>query len=672
MMASYAVAPACPKETEVLISGGVSPLLARVLSSRGITSMEEANQLICPLQLTSHDPFLLEDMEKAVARIHAAIAAGETIAVFGDYDVDGITSTSLLTKGLGELGATVISYIPKRFGEGYGLNNGALDRLKNQGVSLVITVDCGISGYTQVEHGNSLGLDMIITDHHSCPAQLPPALAIVNPRRENSPYPFDKLAGVGVALKLVQALSPSSQWEDVLRRYSDLVAVGTVADVMPLVDENRYLVALGLEKLNNNPLVGLQQLLEESSREKEVTSTTIGFNVAPRVNAAGRLDETHIALELLLTKDVDQGRKLALELCQLNTQRQAIEGEIVEECLAMLEKEPPGSVVFLWQQDWHPGVLGIVASRLAEKFHRPAFILCTREGIAKGSCRSYGKINLYDVLTECAPELKGFGGHAQAAGFTVAESNLNGLKKALENAVGELPEGGISQEIKVDARVTIGDISIGEIKGLEALEPCGASCPRPTFCMEGAEVRYANLVAEGKHLRLRVALDGREVDGIYFHYTGKPLEHGTRIDLAFYPRINSFRGTETPQMQIFSIKDLEEPPQGEDLLVKLQERGYFTSEEAKALIPERSAFVTMWNWLKKQAKSKGLSQVSQEVTKASLLPYGQEQVCLAVFLERGLVKLDSNGGVAFPPQSQKIDLEQSPIMVHLQGCITGY
>lgn len=669
-MATFTVATPNPQGEATLIGEGMTPLLARVLAARGLDGASAVQGVLNPLGLPSYDPFLLPDMDRAVERIGLALSQGEKMAVFGDYDVDGITSTCLLTQHLQELGGEVVSYIPKRFGEGYGLNNQALESLHGQGVSLVITVDCGISGYRQVEHGNGLGLDLIITDHHSCPAKLPPALAVVNPRREDSDYPFDKLAGVGVALKLVQALSPKDQWDEVIGRYCDLVAVGTVADVMPLVDENRYLVALGLEKLNQDPLVGLAKLLEEATRDLKVTATTIGFTIAPRVNAAGRLDETHIALELLLTQEEERGRLLAQELCALNGKRQAIEGKIVEECLALLEENPPGAVVFLWREDWHPGVLGIVASRLAEKFHRPAFILCSRDGVGKGSCRSYGKVDLYQVLTSCKSLLLGFGGHAQAAGFTAGEGALEALKLALEEAVEAICPEVTSKEISVDGRATALELNLEQIKSLEALEPCGAGCPRPSFLMEGAEVRLSTPVGEGgKHLRVRLAQGGAEIDGIYFHYRGPRIFSGQWVDLAFYPRVNAYRGTESPQIQIFALEPIR--ASCELLLEKLQEKGDFSQEEAGGLLPERNSFVLVWHWLKDWRSWGNLSLISQGVDQVAGLAPGQGQVCLAVFLEGGLVALDDKEGVLFPPQKEKADLEQSPIIQHLQRCHRG-
>ncbi len=669
-MATFSVAPACPQGVEVLREQGVPCLLARVLVARGITTWELAKTLIEPFSLESHNPFLLEDMELATQRIHKALTEGELIAVFGDYDVDGITATSLLTKGLMELGGRVISYIPKRFGEGYGLNNGALDHLKAQGVAVVVTVDCGISGFGQVEHGNSLGLDMIITDHHSCPEKLPPALAVVNPRREDNRYPFSKLAGVGVALKLVQALSPPEMWDAIIEEYCDLVAVGTVADVMPLLEENRYLVARGLKKLNQNPLLGFEKLLKETAREKVVTASTIGFSVAPRVNAAGRLDCTQVALELLLTQNEEKGTKLAQELCQLNIERQGIEGKILEECLSILEKNPPNSVVFLWKADWHPGVLGIVASRLAERYHRPAFILCSREGVGKGSCRSYGGINLYEVLTQCSPALIGFGGHAQAAGFTAEEDKLEQLEAALVEAVDSIPETDATRgasAISVDLTVAISDLSLEEIQGLEGLEPCGAECSRPVFRIEGAEIRQATMVADGKHLKLRLWQQGAEIEGIYFHYKGEPIYIGQMVNVACYPRINHFRGIDSPQIQVFHVQP--QVTAGEKLIEKLTKKEVFTPEEATSLLPVRATFVFVWKWLQKRNAQENLAQLCSGLESLTQLPPQQGQVCLAVFLEGDLITLTAGRQLEFPAQREKMDLEQTPIMQHLRSCL---
>ena len=356
---------------QALLSGGVTPLAALALSVRGIRSREDAASFLAAGPGLLHDPMLLLDMDAAVERIHRALASGETIAVFGDYDVDGITATCLLTSYLKDQGATVIPYIPDRLTEGYSLNTDAITRLRLKGARLLISVDCGITNLKEADFARGIGMDVIITDHHECKEELPQAVAVVNPHRSDCPYPFKQLAGVGVALKLVLALTPPEYRSQVLAEYADLAAIGTVADVMSLTDENRAIVTLGLRALADTHRPGLQMLIRECGMEgKLITSTSIGFSLAPRINAAGRMGCPQVAAQLLLTQDSQEGAALAQTLCDLNRERQLIEQDIFAQCLSLLEEHPElaKDAIVLAGRNWHQGVVGIVASRLAERF----------------------------------------------------------------------------------------------------------------------------------------------------------------------------------------------------------------------------------------------------------------------------------------------------------------
>ncbi len=662
-MYPYRVSVPQPSAQAQLEQQGISPLVSKILSARGVTSFQESQKILYPGESLIHDPFLLEDMDKAVQRIQTALEKEEFMAVYGDYDVDGVTATSLLSMFLKKQGAKVIPYIPQRSTEGYGLNHVALEELYAKGVRLIITVDCGVSGKEQVEFATKLGMDVIITDHHSCPAELPQACAVVNPSRGN--YPFPPLAGVGVALKLAQALSPPSQREAIFQEYSDLVAVGTVADVMPMEGENRYFVRHGLVKLNQNPNLGLDALLVEiGAKEKLINTGTIGYNIAPRINAAGRLDRTEIALDLLLTQEEKKATDYAIDLCLLNSERQDIESEIFKQCLAQLEEAPPKSLLFLSNKQWHPGVVGIVASRLGERFHMPTIMVCCRDGIGKGSCRTFGSINLYELLTKASDLLLGFGGHAQAAGFTVAEENLPALEAMLRQEI-ETNYSTLGKHHKViDTRLSMGEITLEEVYQLELLEPTGATCPRPKFLMESAQVVGASLVGGGKHLRLRLQKEGKEVSGIFFHYVGTPVYMGAVLDLAFHLQINHFRGVSTPQMQIFSMS----PSSQEDKLYQtFQQGGQFTQEDLQDRIPSQEEITRVQEALSQPIYGQSVAELWERIEHQAQLPAFHGELAVGILRESGLVALESQPPCLRTLHKEPVDLSQNAFWALLES-----
>ena len=385
----WKVASPCPEGRAALEAAGVPALLASILSARGVHTWEQARRLLDPAEEPLLDPMLMQDMDRAAARVKLGLVRRETIAVYGDYDVDGITSTCLLTHFLRGLGGRVVPYIPGRLEEGYGLNREAVDTLAQQGVSLIITVDCGITAVDEVAHAKGLGMDVVVTDHHSCKDVLPDAAAVVDPHRPGCPYPFKGLAGVGVALKLAMAVAGPEGAGAVLDRYRDLAAVGTVADVMPMTGENRAIVSLGLRDLNPPRRLGLTKLVECAGLgDKPITSVTVGYTLAPRINASGRMCRAEVAVELLLTEDPARAEQMAQELCALNRDRQVIEGDIFYQSIQRLNRAPQSGAIVLADPGWHQGVVGIVASRLAEKYGCPAFMICLDQGLGKGSCRS--------------------------------------------------------------------------------------------------------------------------------------------------------------------------------------------------------------------------------------------------------------------------------------------
>ncbi len=439
----WKIAHPSPEGRAQLERAGIPSLLACVLSARGVTEPEQAWKLLTPGEEPLLDPMLLKDMDRAVLRVTRALKRGETIAVYGDYDVDGITATCLLTDCLTRLGGRVLPYIPDRLEEGYGLNQEAVLHLARQGVTLIITVDCGI---TAARGGGALpgswGWTWSSPTTTSASRRCPEAAAVVDPHRPDCPYPFKGLAGVGVALKLAMAVAGPDRAGLVFREYADLAAVGTVADVMPMTGENRTIVQTGLAALAHPRRVGLAQLMEEAGLgDKPVTSVSIGYTLAPRINAAGRMGQADLAAELLLTRDPGRAAALAQELCALNRERQTIECEIFQECVQRLERRPQSGVILLADEHWHQGVVGIVASRLTEKYACPVFMVCLDQGMGKGSCRSWGGVNLFHLLTQCQDLLEGFGGHALAAGFTVREENIPALERRLRRLVLEEPAG---------------------------------------------------------------------------------------------------------------------------------------------------------------------------------------------------------------------------------------
>ena len=418
-----------PSAVNTLVRSGYAPLAAMVLAARGICSNAQAHKYLdCDTPLL--DPFLMTDMDKAAGRVGLAMARGEKIAVFGDYDVDGITSTCLLTDFLRRHGANVVSYIPGRLEEGYGLNPIAIAQLSQEGVQLIITVDCGITAVAEAELCRELGIDLVITDHHECKDALPYAAAVVDPHRPDGGYPHKNLSGVGVAFKLASALCGDQ--EEVLRDYADMVCLGTVADVMPLQGENRVFVARGLQSLARTKRPGIAALMAESGCDaKNISSSSIGFMLAPRINAAGRMGRIELAVELFLTDDPARAADVAKQLCDLNRQRQSVESEIYDQAVAMLPEGQPPEAIVLADESWHQGVVGIVASRIAEEYACPAFLICLDGEHGKASSRSHGGFNLFASLTALSSLLESYGGHELAAGFTINRSNIPEFRRQI-------------------------------------------------------------------------------------------------------------------------------------------------------------------------------------------------------------------------------------------------
>ncbi len=662
-----------------LVEGGIPPLAAQVLASRGISSPQAARAFLSTAPEKLHDPLLLRDMDLAVCRIRAALEGGESMAVYGDYDVDGITSTCLLTDYLRARGGSVAMYIPDRMEEGYGVSCGALDALHAQGIKLVITVDCGITAVDEADYARSLGMDLIITDHHECKPHLPAALAVVDPHRGDCPYPFKCLAGVGVALKLVLALGGEENRPALLRQYADLAAIGTVADVMLLTGENRSIVGMGLDAMRATRRPGLKALLTEAGlNERPLSSSAIGYTLAPRINASGRMGCASLAAELLLTDDPARGEFLARELCALNRKRQSIELEIFEECSALAEAAPPEerNALVLSGASWHQGVTGIVASRLAEKFSCPALMICLQDGRGKGSCRSFGGFNLYAALEQCEDLLEGFGGHALAAGFTILEENIPPFRARM-NALVTQSTGGEAMVSTLEVDAALEDpalLSLEEVSALDLLEPYGAGNRQPVLLLRDCTVALLNEVGGGRHLRLRVKFQGQTMDAIFFSATaeGCGIAVGERVDLAFHPQVNEYRGRRSVQLQVV---DLCPARSEQDLWNKYRRGEDLTADEADALTPSRAEFAGLWRYLKCRCAGQRVEENSLRLVKNLAQSTGQEEtyprtmICLEVFHERGLLHLERQTDrlcIDLIAVDGKVDLEESYILKRLR------
>ena len=670
--------PGTPAARRSLEQAGLSPLCAALLSARGLDDPQKAAQFLSCGPERSHDPFLLKDMDRAVERIRAAIGGGERVCVYGDYDVDGITATCLLTEALAWQGGDVVSYIPDRTEEGYGLNPGAVARLAGQGVKLIVTVDCGITAVDEVEFARSLGVDVVITDHHHCKDRLPAAAAVVDPRREDCAYPFPELAGVGVALKTAQALVPPEQREGVFRRFGELAAIGTVADVMRLTDENRALVRQGLELLANTRRPGLRALLREAGLDPGAapTAVTIGYGLAPRINAAGRMEQAMVALELLLTRDEERGEALAHTLCRLNRERQAIELAIYEQCVELLDAQPPAPAIVLAGEGWHQGVVGIVASRLTERYACPAFMICLEHGQGKGSCRSFGGFNLFAALDRCAPLLDGYGGHEMAAGFTIREENIPAFRDQVCRLV-DLRTGGAPMEAAIDVDAEIdhcGQLTAPQVESLSDLEPFGTGNPKPVFLLRGVCVLSCCDVGGGRHLKMKLRRDGVVLDAIFFsaNTAACGVSAGDRLDVIFTPQINEFRGSRTVQLQVCDLRPAPTRAQLEqELFQRLQAGTELSRWEAGLLLPSRQDFARLWRFLEHncvggwmEAGPALLRQAARQGDGRSA--YGRTLVCLHVMGDRGLIRLERDQLHLCRPEN-KVDLEQAQLMRRLRA-----
>ena len=541
----------------------VPKVIGRILVNRGITTMEEARLFFRPDWSDLYDPFLMKDMDKAVARLIEALEKKERIFIYGDYDVDGITGVSLLILFLRELGGEVFFYIPNRLQEGYGLSTSGIHQAAQVGARLLISVDCGITGVDEVALARDLGIDVIISDHHEPSNIIPEAAAILDPKRADGSYPFKELAGVGVAFKLIQAVSQRLNLEDeTYRKYIDLVALGSAADIVPLIDENRVLVMKGLELINRHERLGIHALVESSGLDgKKIGTGQIVFILAPRINAVGRLGNAERAVRLLITDSEQQARNIASILETENRNRKNIDEETFQEALELIESEydmESDRAVVLSREGWHSGVIGIVASRIAERIYRPTIMISVEDGIGKGSARSISNFNIYSALKKCEDHLIGFGGHRYAAGLTIENNKINIFRDAFKNVAAEMvTEDDLIQQISVDAELSLQEITAKTVRILNQFAPFGPRNMRPVFVSRNLQVVGTPRVVGKNHLKFRVRERGREVfDVIGFdlgslHYRLNPGEDN--LDMVYVIEENYWNDQIRIQLR---VKDL--------------------------------------------------------------------------------------------------------------------
>ncbi len=655
----------------------LSPLLKKALEARGITDGESISRALRADGAGFHSPFLLADMDKAVGRITDAIYKGEKITVYGDYDVDGITSVYTLSSYLKSRGANVSTYIPEREGEGYGINKDAVLKLVSDGTKLMVTVDSGITASEEIAFAMSNGLDVVVTDHHEPGKALPVCSAVVDPRREDCAYPFKELAGVGVVFKLICAMEGGS--DSVFEKYGDMVALGTIADVMSITDENKTIVSKGLNLIENTKNLGLRALIKASCAGGMGVSA-VGYRLAPRINAAGRMSSASEALALLLSETEDRAENAAAALCALNKLRQDYEAEIFASAVDMIESDRESFLenrgIVLYDKAWKQGVVGIVASRLAEKYGLPVVMITVEDGVGKGSARSVEGFNIFSAISRAIAGLGSCGGHQMAAGLRLPEENIGRFREAFYTVTrAELPEGTELAPLKIDCEITPSDISEEYVKDLSRLEPYGAGNPQPVFCLRGARLSSITPIGEGKHTRLALEKDGHVLAAVYFGKEADKLPYceGDRVDAAFSLEINVYRGCSSVRL---TVKDIR-PEEAEVERAETAMREFRALTEAGAVetagrlrAPDRTACAAVWNAIKSLGKKGGLRATPALLYKnLRRLGYSGGElsmmVTLRAFYESGLLSGLKLGGDDFYGEMTLTFNSEAPAKVDL-------
>ena len=540
----------------------INPITAQVLINRGIKTELEAEAFLSPKLFDLPSPNLMKDMEKAISRLDIALNENQLVAIYGDYDVDGVTSTSLFYKFLKGLGMEVITYNPDRLNEGYGINTGALDKLHKSKTDLVISCDCGITAYDEVEYAKGLGMDFIITDHHLPPDKIPDAAAVLNPNQKDCPYPDKDIAGVGVifnfAIAFRRHLRDKGHFKDNepnLGDFLDLVALGTVADCASVLNTNRIYIKEGLKRMQQPKRAGIKALKEVSKINSPLTSFDIGFKLGPRINAAGRLDDPGVAVDLLIADDFEKAKLIAINLNSENTKRQNIEKGILNEAISMVEGSDnyeDMSAIVLGSGSWHQGVIGIVASRICERYGKPAFLIAIdEEGTGKGSGRSIDGVDLHKILSGLEDLFEAYGGHKMAAGITIKEENIDLFRKNFSDKVKKLKINNTGKKIDIDMKVEFDDINIDLVDEIEQISPYGIGNSEPVFLIESANIK-SQKVFKNKHLGITFSKDGKTYSGIWFN-AKEVVTLPESVDIVFCPQLNEWQGKKEVS---FNIKDI--------------------------------------------------------------------------------------------------------------------
>ena len=699
---------------EIAMSLGINPIVARLLFNRGYTDAASAKSFLYMESETLPNPFEMRDIDKGIERISRAVSSGEHITVYGDYDVDGVTSVCTLYLYLQSIGANVDYYIPNRAGEGYGVSLPAVELLKEQGTTLIITVDTGVTAIEEVKAAKEMGVDFVVTDHHECREDLPEADAVINPHRLDCPYPFKELAGVGVVFKLICAYeervfsrSRRAATERMFAEYADLVAIGTIADVMPIKHENRIIVKYGLSMIEHTERVGLAALIEASSvradqrydkkrKKLKITSSYIGYTLAPRINAAGRIKTASLAVELFLSKDKAAAMEIAEELCRTNKERQAEENKIMQEAYVKIEecdidRDP---VIVLDANHWHHGVIGIVASRITEKYCRPS-ILVSFEGnesstpsaddVGKGSGRSIKGMNLVDALYYCSDNLIKFGGHELAAGLSVSRGSLDEFRARInEYARANLSQADMITTVEADCQVNFEDVNLSLAKAFQLLEPYGVGNPVPVFIMRGVAVNEISGISDNKHTKLVFGNGRHTISAVYFSNSPSSLGIyvGDKVDILFNLDINEWGGRESVQIIIRDIKPS-----------RAQEKRYLDEKQrfdqirsgdtilpSEDIIPTRDDFAVVYKLIVSYLRS-GVDTMTHRdiiaklanISASSNIGYIKLKIIIMVFKELNLINIDESEEEVYSfsvhYSSSKTDLEKSTLLKRLRSQI---
>ena len=666
---------------------GYLPLTARLLCSRGLDTAEKVAEFYDTSKLSFYDPYLLEDMDKAVARIKKAIENKERVCIYGDYDVDGVTSTTMLYTYLRSLGVETTYFIPERMNEGYGLSRTAIERFAGS-VDLLITVDTGITAVAETEYAKQFGMDMIITDHHSCRDVLPDAVAVVNPHREDCEYPFKKLAGVGVVFKLLCALHGNS--EEICNRYGEIVAIGTIADVMPIVGENRLIAAIGIENLSNTKYLGLRALMEQvgifknGKKVKKITSSTIGYVLAPRINAAGRITSAVRAVELLLADNESDANRIAAELCEINKLRQSTELDIYTQALTQITERHSENTAYVLSSDgWHQGVIGVVASRITEKYSLPSVLFSFDGDIGKGSGRSIKGFSLMDALAECSDLLLEYGGHELAAGLSIERKNLEAFSARLNDyAEKHIKKNELVIPLEIDCEASFSELTLRQAEDIQRLEPFGLSNPVPVFIVKGAVIKNLTPLSGGKHMKIRVSDGSRnDLTAVYFGMSAENFSfcEGDKCDIAFSLEINEFLGNATPQLLIKGIRLAE----GEKNLLDIEYETYLnavdfdnTQPVSAECIPTLADFREVFRYLRRSldgSKPISLRRLISSIREDTDTDISACKILIIsdVLQEQGIAEVEHIPGmlirITLKPFNGKINLDNSELLGRIKA-----